>query len=123
MTHISQAANRRGAHVFGERGGGKGQAEGNGAEGGTRTPTGCPTRPSNVRVCQFRHFGPASAEYAAPTRGLSIAGRRSARGARHRGPVARAEGDGGSSGGTAGQRPSRIIRPTRDCRRRGWSAS
>jgi hypothetical protein len=29
----------------------------NGAEGGTRTPTGCPTRPSNVRVCQFRHFG------------------------------------------------------------------
>src|SRR5881397_1133977 len=29
-----------------------------GAEGGTRTPTGCPTRPSNVRVCQFRHFGP-----------------------------------------------------------------
>src|SRR5437773_12139539 len=28
-----------------------------GAEGGTRTPTGCPTRPSNVRVCQFRHFG------------------------------------------------------------------
>ena len=30
-----------------------------GAEGGTRTPTGCPTRPSNVRVCQFRHFGTA----------------------------------------------------------------
>src|SRR5207247_2129567 len=29
-----------------------------GAEVGTRTPTGCPTRPSNVRVCQFRHFGP-----------------------------------------------------------------
>src|SRR3989442_1315231 len=28
-----------------------------GAEGGTRTPTGCPTRPSNGRVCQFRHFG------------------------------------------------------------------
>ena len=28
-----------------------------GAEGGTRTPTGYPTRPSNVRVCQFRHFG------------------------------------------------------------------
>src|SRR5437588_6083285 len=33
----------------------------NGAEGGTRTPTGCPTRPSNVRVCQFRHFGPRTA--------------------------------------------------------------
>src|SRR5436190_3163984 len=32
-----------------------------GAEGGTRTPTGCPTRPSNVRVCQFRHFGPGTA--------------------------------------------------------------
>ena len=31
-----------------------------GAEGGTRTPTGCPTRPSNVRVCQFRHFGPGT---------------------------------------------------------------
>ena len=29
----------------------------NGAEGGTRTPTSCLTRPSNVRVCQFRHFG------------------------------------------------------------------
>ena len=28
-----------------------------GAEGGTRTPTGYPTRPSNVRVYQFRHFG------------------------------------------------------------------
>jgi hypothetical protein len=28
-----------------------------GAEGGTRTPTSCLTRPSNVRVCQFRHFG------------------------------------------------------------------
>ena len=27
------------------------------AEGGTRTPTSCLTRPSNVRVCQFRHFG------------------------------------------------------------------
>src|SRR5262249_15786818 len=34
------------------------RAEG-GAEGGTRTPTGYPTRPSNVRVCQFRHFGVA----------------------------------------------------------------
>jgi len=32
-----------------------------GAEGGTRTPTGCPTRPSNVRVCQFRHFGAGKA--------------------------------------------------------------
>ena len=31
--------------------------EGIGAEGGTRTPTSCLTRPSNVRVCQFRHFG------------------------------------------------------------------
>ncbi|GEM_PF-4860365 len=31
-----------------------------GAEGGIRTPTGCPTRPSNVRVCQFRHFGTLS---------------------------------------------------------------
>ena len=29
-----------------------------GAEGGTRTPTSYLTRPSNVRVCQFRHFGP-----------------------------------------------------------------
>ena len=27
------------------------------AEGGTRTPTSCLTRPSNVRVYQFRHFG------------------------------------------------------------------
>ncbi len=26
------------------------------AEGGTRTPTSCLTRPSNVRVYQFRHF-------------------------------------------------------------------
>src|SRR5215475_9439854 len=34
-----------------------------GAEGGTRTPTGCPTRPSNVRVCQFRHFGEERREY------------------------------------------------------------
>jgi hypothetical protein len=32
-----------------------------GAEGGTRTPTSYLTRPSNVRVCQFRHFGKASA--------------------------------------------------------------
>ena len=30
-----------------------------GAEGGTRTPTSYLTRPSNVRVCQFRHFGPS----------------------------------------------------------------
>src|SRR5690242_20314603 len=30
---------------------------GNGAEGGTRTPTSYLTRPSNVRVYQFRHFG------------------------------------------------------------------
>jgi hypothetical protein len=29
----------------------------NGAEGGTRTRTGYPTRPSNVRVYQFHHFG------------------------------------------------------------------
>src|SRR6266498_2354334 len=28
-----------------------------GAEGGTRSPTSYLTRPSNVRVCQFRHFG------------------------------------------------------------------
>ena len=27
------------------------------AEGGTRTRTGRPTRPSNVRVYQFHHFG------------------------------------------------------------------
>src|SRR5438105_15380924 len=32
-----------------------------GAVGAARTPTGCPTRPSNVRVCQFRHFGPRTA--------------------------------------------------------------
>ena len=30
---------------------------GYGAEGGTRTPTSYLTRPSNVRVYQFRHFG------------------------------------------------------------------
>jgi hypothetical protein len=30
------------------------------AEGGTRTPTSCLTRPSNVRVYQFRHFGSKS---------------------------------------------------------------
>jgi hypothetical protein len=29
----------------------------NGAEGGTRTPTGFPTTPSRWRVCQFHHFG------------------------------------------------------------------
>ena len=28
-----------------------------GAEGGIRTPTGRPTRPSSVRVYQFHHFG------------------------------------------------------------------
>jgi hypothetical protein len=28
-----------------------------GAEGGTRTPTGFPTTPSRWRVCQFHHFG------------------------------------------------------------------
>src|SRR5256884_5797184 len=28
-----------------------------GAEGGPRTPAVSPTRPSTVRVCQFRHFG------------------------------------------------------------------
>ena len=28
-----------------------------GAEGGTRTRKGFPTRPSNVRVYQFHHFG------------------------------------------------------------------
>ncbi len=31
-----------------------------GAEGGTRTRTGFPTRPSNVRVYQFHHFGAAA---------------------------------------------------------------
>ena len=30
---------------------------GNGAEGGTRTRIGRPTRPSTVRVYQFHHFG------------------------------------------------------------------
>src|SRR5262245_4916944 len=39
-----------------------------GAEGGTRTPTGCPTRPSNVRVCQFRHFGDVRGESIALSR-------------------------------------------------------
>src|SRR5262245_41722247 len=39
-----------------------------GAEGGTRTPTGCPTRPSNVRVCQFRHFGELRGESIALSR-------------------------------------------------------
>ena len=29
--------------------------EKDGARGGTRTPTGCPTCPSNMRVCQFHH--------------------------------------------------------------------
>ena len=29
----------------------------NGAQGRTRTGTGFPTRPSNVRVYQFRHLG------------------------------------------------------------------
>ena len=27
------------------------------AEGGIRTPTGCPIRPSSARVYQFHHFG------------------------------------------------------------------
>ena len=35
----------------------------NGAEGGNRTPMGCPTRPSNVRVYQFHHFGIFSTAY------------------------------------------------------------
>src|SRR6516225_10564343 len=39
-----------------------------GAEGATRTPTGCPTRPSNVRVCQFRHFGEVRARSIALSR-------------------------------------------------------
>ena len=38
-----------------------------GAEGGTRTPTGRPTRPSSVRVCQFHHFGTRRVVGAAPT--------------------------------------------------------
>ncbi len=33
------------------------------AEGGTRTPTGCPIRPSNVRVYQFHHFGIGRRDY------------------------------------------------------------
>ena len=33
------------------------QDQSDGAEGGTRTPTGFPIRPSNVRVYQFHHFG------------------------------------------------------------------
>jgi hypothetical protein len=35
----------------------------NGAEGGTRTRMGFPTRPSNVRVYQFHHFGVGRALY------------------------------------------------------------
>jgi hypothetical protein len=35
------------------------------AEGGTRTPTGCPIRPSNVRVYQFHHFGSRNHYYSA----------------------------------------------------------
>src|SRR2546426_993146 len=34
-----------------------------GGEGGTGPPRGCPTPPSNVRVCQFRHFGEVRREY------------------------------------------------------------
>ena len=34
-----------------------GKRHANGAEAGTRTRMGCPTRPSNVRVYQFHHFG------------------------------------------------------------------
>jgi hypothetical protein len=37
------------------------------AEGGTRTPTGCPTRPSNVRVYQFHHFGRPGSFYTGKT--------------------------------------------------------
>src|ERR1700675_901931 len=55
MTHLSQAANGERALSTSRRGR-------IGAEGGTRTPTGCPTRPSNVRVCQFRHFGSSEVE-------------------------------------------------------------
>src|SRR5712691_5554263 len=40
-----------------DRTGKAGTRIGNGAEGGTRTPTSYLTRPSNVRVYQFRHFG------------------------------------------------------------------
>src|SRR5438128_11338699 len=58
MPHPSQAANRGRARIR-PRERTAGHCEGrSGAGGGTRTPTGCPTRPSNVRVCQFRHFGP-----------------------------------------------------------------
>jgi hypothetical protein len=34
-----------------------------GAEGGTRTPTGFPTTPSRWRVCQFHHFGICSGPF------------------------------------------------------------
>jgi hypothetical protein len=50
-TSWSEAARRRGDAA---RAGRVGRV---GAEGRTRTGTGCPTRPSNVRVYQFRHFG------------------------------------------------------------------
>ena len=39
-----------------------------GAEGGTRTPTSYLTRPSNVRVYQFRHFGLFGKDYQTATR-------------------------------------------------------
>src|SRR6266545_3982729 len=71
MAYPSQAANPR-ARVSSPGGQREDQDGRSGAEGGTRTPTGCPTRPSNVRVCQFRHFGPASEEYAAAARRLSM---------------------------------------------------
>src|SRR5215468_10920120 len=79
-----------------------------GAEGGTRTPTGCPTRPSNVRVCQFRHFGASEvevcrglAELVNPTTVAKLRGRRA----------------------DVDQRPTRIMRPIRDWRSRGSRAS
>src|SRR5688572_31767720 len=56
-----------------------------GAEGRTRTGTGCPTRPSNVRVYQFRHFGAAENSTSSPD-GLPVRGRsrRRERGSRRR---------------------------------------
>jgi hypothetical protein len=45
-----------------------------GAEGGTRTPTGCPIRPSNVRVYQFHHFGVDTASQQLPYFFLPVSG-------------------------------------------------
>ena len=42
-----------------------------GAEGGIRTPTGRPTRPSSVRVCQFHHFGTWGGDFGLPRMALA----------------------------------------------------